>query len=88
MYCGSLKLYEQTGEYLKFGQLAKSVAALAGRRVSFTSVVRAIDDQNVVGYARGGYWSTHLARVVDPQLAGGPLLQPLTYGQECCKLLL
>lgn len=86
-YCGSHKLYAQLKEFDGLERIAASLSDMKGKDVYFHEIVHAIGRENVTGYARLGYWTTHFARVLMPDFTGVRITKEIQYSTKCAKIL-
>ena len=85
MYCGSKVLHAHLRSFAKLQAVARNLAEHRGKTVFFSDIVRSIAKPRLQGYARGGYWAVHLARLLDPAFSGICLYAGIEYRPECVK---
>ena len=87
-YCGSHKLWQQLCNFNGLQQIAQNIIGLrVGATIDFKRLLDAIGKVGVPGYANGGYWTVHLARIFVPDFGGMDVFKDITYGPEALKSL-
>ena len=86
-YCGSAVLHKQIKTFGKLVAVAEDLAVYSAKDVYFSTIVQSIGKQNLTGYARKGYWTVHLARVLDPAFAGVSFYRKVKYRESCAKTI-
>ena len=87
-FAGTRNLYLQLQEYEAFTALATELGRLRSQEMTFSELTRRIVRPGLKGYTRIGYWTVHLARVLDPNFGGASMLKSVTYTQTCARELL